>query len=121
MHGIHPNAAADLTEGGWLGAKARDLATQAACKSTVPLIGTLCTQEVRIHRSQFGSLRNQHATEKLYSLTRPENMSQPWLPPAQFAASSACVLLSSSHVLLLFCSTGQQQAHEMLLTDSMES
>lgn len=32
---MHPNAAADLTGGGWLGAKARDLASQAACKSTV--------------------------------------------------------------------------------------
>lgn len=69
---MHPNAVADLTEGGWLSAKARDLAIQAAHKSMVPLIGTLCTQEVMIHRSRFGSLRNQrktqNATEELYSL-----------------------------------------------------
>lgn len=54
---MHPNAAADLTEGGWLGAKARDLVIQAVHKSMVPLIGTFCTQEAMFHRSRFGSFK----------------------------------------------------------------
>lgn len=97
VHRMHPNAAADLTEGGWLGAKARDLAVQAVHKSTVPLIGTLCTQEAVIHRSQFGSLRNPECHGRAVFTTTPWNISQPWLPPTLFAALSACFLLPSSH------------------------
>jgi hypothetical protein len=40
LHGMNPNTCADLTEGGWLGEKARDLHTQIAQKHKVPVLDT---------------------------------------------------------------------------------
>lgn len=109
---MHPNAVADLAKGGWLGAKVRDLAIQAAHKSILSLIGTLCTQEAMIHRLRFGSLRNvrktQNAIEKLYSLAYHEmyhnlGRHQPCLQlflPAFFFPSSRPSLLLSCNIAI---------------------
>lgn len=67
-------------------------------------------------------MKNTECHKRTAFTTRPENMSQPWLPPIQFAAFPACfLLLFSSHSSLLFCSTGHWQACDTLLMDSTEN
>lgn len=117
LYGKHPNAAADLTEGGWLGAKARDLVIQAA-HWHILYPGSHVSQ-VTVWKLKKPKKKPECHRRAVFT-TIPWDMSQPWLPSTQFTVFSACLLFPSScSSLLLTCSINHQQAHRTLLMDSM--